>query len=50
MFDLVICQRLYRTDDKRPDGVTMNLWEMGEQLGWLVTVLDALALPESPVA
>ena len=34
---------LYRTDGKRPDGVTMNPWEMGKQLLWDVTVVDALA-------
>ena len=34
---------LYRTDGKRPDGVTMIPWEMGEKLVWDVTVVDALA-------
>ena len=34
---------LYRTDSKRPVGVTMIPWKMGEQLGWVVTVVDALA-------
>ena len=34
---------LYRTDGKRPDGVTMTPWEMGKQLVWDVTVVDALA-------
>ena len=34
---------LYRTDGKRPDGVTMILWEMGKQLVWDVTVVDAVA-------
>ena len=34
---------LYRTDGKRPDGVTMIPWETGKQLVWDVTVVDALA-------
>ena len=34
---------LYRTDGKRPDRVTMIPWEMGKQLMWDVTVVDALA-------
>ena len=34
---------LYRTDGKRPDGVTMIPWEMGKQLAWDVTVVDAVA-------
>ena len=34
---------LYRTDGKRPDGVTIIPWEMGKQLVWDVTVVDALA-------
>ena len=34
---------LYRTDGKRPEGVTMIPWEMGKQLVWDVTVVDALA-------
>ena len=34
---------LYRTDGKRPDGVTMIPWEMGKQLVRDVTVGDALA-------
>ena len=33
---------LYRTDGKRPDGVTMIPWEMGKQLVWDITVVDAL--------
>ena len=33
----------HRTDCKRPDGVTMIPWDMGEQLEWDVTVVDALA-------
>ena len=38
---------LYRTDGKRPDGVTMFPWEMGKQLVWDVTVVVALA-PSRP--
>ena len=34
---------LYRTYAKRPDGVTVIPWEMGKQLVWDVTVVDALA-------
>ena len=34
---------LYRTDGKRPDGVTMIPWEMGKQLVWDVTVVDTPA-------
>ena len=34
---------LYRTDGKRPDGVTMIPWDLGKQLVWDVTVVDALA-------
>ena len=34
---------LYRTDGKRPNGVIMISWEMGKQLVWNVTVVDALA-------
>ena len=33
---------LYRTDGKRPDGITMVPWEMRKQLVWYVTVVDAL--------
>ena len=33
---------LYRTDRKRPDGVTMIPWEMGKQLVWGVTVVNTL--------
>ena len=34
---------LYRTDGKRPDGLTMIPWERGKQLVWDVTVVDVLA-------
>ena len=34
---------LYRTDSKRPDGVTMILGEMRKELVWDVTVVVALA-------
>ena len=34
---------LYRKYGKRPDGVTMIPSEMGKQLVWDVTVVDALA-------
>ena len=41
---LMLGQRgLHRTDDKRPDGVTMIPWEMGKHLLWDVTGVDALA-------
>ena len=36
-------RRLYRTDGKLPDGVTMIPWEMSKQLVWDVTVVDARA-------
>ena len=35
---------LYRTDGKRPGGVTMIPWELGKQLVRDVTIVDALAL------
>ena len=34
---------LYRTDGKPPDGVAMTPWEMGKELVWDVTFVDALA-------
>ena len=34
---------LYGTDGKHPYDVTMIPWEMGKQLVWDVTVVDALA-------
>ena len=41
---IVTCSRgINRTDGKRPDGVTMIPWEMGKQLLWDVTAVDALA-------
>ena len=33
---------LFRTDGKRPDGITVIPWEMSKQLVWDVTVADAL--------
>ena len=36
-------RRLYRTDGKRPDGVTILPWDLGKQLVWEVTVVDAHA-------
>ena len=36
-------RRLYRADGKRPGGVTMIPWEIGKQMVWDVTVVDALA-------
>ena len=34
---------LYRTDGKCTDGVTLISWEMGKQLVWDPTVVDAFA-------
>ena len=36
-------RRLYRTDQKRPDGLTLVPWAFGKQLLWDVTVVDSLA-------
>ena len=36
-------RELYRTDGKRPEGVTMSPREMCKKLVWDVTVVDALA-------
>ena len=36
-------QHLYRTDQKRPDGLTLVPWAVGKQLLWDVTVVDSLA-------
>ena len=33
----------YRTDQKRPDGLTLVPWAAGKQLLWDVTVVDSLA-------
>ena len=38
---------LYRSDGKRPDVITMILWEKGKQLVWDVKVVDALG-PRRP--
>ena len=37
-------RHLYRTDQKRPDGLTLVPWADGKQLLWDVTVVDSLAL------
>ena len=36
-------RHLYRTDQKRPDGLTLVPWAVGKQLLWDVTVVDSLA-------
>ena len=36
-------RHLYRTDQKRPDGLTLVPWADGKQLSWDVTVADSLA-------
>ena len=36
-------RHLYRTNQKRPDGLTLVPWAVGEQLLWDVTVVDSLA-------
>ena len=36
-------RHLYRTDQKRPDGLTLVPWADGKQLLWDVTVVDSLA-------
>ena len=36
-------RHLYRTDQKRPDGLTFNPWAVGKQLLWDVTAVDSLA-------
>ena len=35
-------RQLYRTDQKRPDGLTPVPWAVGKQLLWDVTVVDSL--------
>ena len=37
-------RHLYRTNQKRPDGLTLVPWAVGKQLWWDVTVVDSLAL------
>ena len=37
-------RHLYRTDQERPDGLTLFPWPVGKQLLWDVTVVDSLAL------
>ena len=36
-------RHLYRTNQKRPDGLTLVSWAVGNQLLWDVTVVDSLA-------
>ena len=36
-------RHLYKTDQKRPDGLTLVPWAVGKQLLWDVTVVDSLA-------
>ena len=36
-------RHLYRTNQKRPDGLTLVPWAVGKQLLWDVTVVDSLA-------
>ena len=36
-------RHLYRTNQKRPDGLTLVPWAFGKQLLWDVTVVDSLA-------
>ena len=36
-------RHLFRTDQKRPDGLTLVPWAVGKQLLWDVTVVDSLA-------
>ena len=36
-------RHLYRTDQKRPDGLTLVSWAVGKQILWDVTVVDSLA-------
>ena len=36
-------RHLYRTDQKRPDGLTLVPWAVGKELLWDVTVVDSLA-------
>ena len=36
-------RHLYRTDQKRPDGLTLHPWAVGKQLLWVVTVVESLA-------
>ena len=36
-------RHLYRTDQKRPDGLMLVPWAVGKQLLWDVTVVDSIA-------
>ena len=39
---------LLRSDGKRPDGLTLVLWQSGRSLTWDVTVVDTLANSDTP--
>ena len=41
---------LYRSDSKRPDGVSLVPWKCGRVLAWDATCSDTLAASHSPVA
>ena len=39
---------MFRSDEKRPDGVTLVPWAMGRCLAWDATVVDTLAVSHLP--
>ena len=49
LFATVEPRKLYRIDGKRPDGNTMIPLEMGKQLVWDVTNLNALTQSPDPI-